>query len=327
MQMWLPKRTPYLQRMVANEGNEIKTCIRCEKAARWRCRSCLARPMFCRECCRATHRLLIYHRVEKWNGKFFQDASLWEVGVRLNVGHGGLECPSQDALLEACRVDEENKDELDQLSATQYEFGPVPSEHPHPPPPVPEPEPTLVEDEDPDDPDWQDVPPTSEFTWFPLQTPTPTLDNHDNHFLLIVDSTGLLSLPVVWCSCRNADPADELLLDLDLLPASYGSIKTAFTFHCLDDYRLSNLECKTSAYQYYQKLRRLTNPAFPHAVPNRYNEFRRATRQWRNMKLRKWFGYGHRRESPGKGTMALFCAACPQPGINLPANFSTLYNE
>ncbi|KAF8816201.1 hypothetical protein BYT27DRAFT_7022290, partial [Phlegmacium glaucopus] len=87
---------------------------------------------------------------------------------------------------------------------------------------------------------------------------------------------------------------DEQLLDLQMLAASYDKIKTVFSFHCLDDYQLSNLECKTSAYQYYQKLRRLTNPAFPQSVPNRYNEFHRATRQWRNLKLRKWFGLGHR---------------------------------
>ena len=289
--------------------------------------------MFCRSCCRDAHQFLIYHRIEKWNGRFFQDASLWEVGVRLHIGHQGLKCPSQSVLLDACAVDEENKDEQDQLSATQYNFGPVPSEHeePQPPPPfvhnppIPDPEPT-VEVDDQDDPNWQDVPSTS-FTWVPLQTPTPTLDDHDNQFLLIVHSTGLLSLPVVLCSCLDADVADELLLDLELLPASYRSIKTAFTFSCLDDYRLSNLECKTSAYQYYQKLRRLTNPAFPHAVANRYNEFRRATRQWRNLKLRKWFGFGHRSENPGKGSLALFCAACPQPSVNLPTDFKTRYTK
>jgi len=332
--MWLPKPAAYLRRIIAGEGTEANTCIRCEKAACWRCRTCLARPMFCRACCRVTHQFLIYHRIEKWNGRFFQDASLWEVGVRLHVGHQGLECPSQSVLLDACKVEEENKDERDQLSAAQHNFGPVPSEYEEPqrppsvpdPLPTPDPEPSLEVD-DQDDLNWQDVPSTSKFTWVPLHTPTPTFDDHDNQFLLIVDSTGLLSLPVVWCSCPNADAADELLLDLELLPASYGNIKTSFTFHCLDDYRLSNLECKTSAYQYYQKLRRLTNPAFPHAVPNRYNEFRRVTRQWRNLKLRKWFGFGHRSGNPGKGSLALFCAACPQPSVNLPADFKTRYTE
>lgn len=36
------------------------------------------------------------------------------------------------------------------------------------------------------------------------------------------------------------------------------------------------------------------------------------------MKLRKWRGCAHREEEPSAGELALFCAACPQPGINLP---------
>jgi len=34
------------------------------------------------------------------------------------------------------------------------------------------------------------------------------------------------------------------------------------------------------------------------------------------MKRRKWFGLGHERRLPGPGDLTLFCAACPQPGIN-----------
>ncbi|KAF8815961.1 hypothetical protein BYT27DRAFT_7021605, partial [Phlegmacium glaucopus] len=66
----------------------------CQKLARWRCLCCLSRPMFCRECCRTTHEQLIYHQLQKWTGRFFQDAGLWEVGVRLSVGHMGGNCPS-----------------------------------------------------------------------------------------------------------------------------------------------------------------------------------------------------------------------------------------
>ena len=282
--------------------------------------------MYCRECCRVDHRHLIQHRIQKWTGLFFQDASLWEVGVRLCVGHMGKDCPSQEALLEACHLTEAQKDELDNLSVTQYNYGPIPHQSisrevydPDPPDPI-------NDEDDPDDPGWQDVPMFSETDSVPLRTPTPTMDEHDLHHLLIVDSSGLISLPVIWCACSDAgEHRDLLLLDLQMWTASYQNIKTVFTFGCLDDYRLSNLECKTSAYHYYQKLRRLTNPAFPQSVPNRYNEFRRATRQWRNLKLRKWFGFGHRLVSPGNGSMALFCAACPQPDVNLPADHLTRY--
>jgi hypothetical protein len=325
MREWLPKRMTYLERMLSSEGTEQKCCT-CGSVARWRCLCCLGRPMYCRQCCRMYHRQLIHHRIQKWTGLFFQDASLWEVGVRLCVGHMGRNCPSQEPLMEACCITEAQKDELDKLSATQYDFGPVPVPHQ----PIPQPvydsdQPDPINDDDSDDPEWEDVPAFSNTDSVPLRTPTPTIDEHDLHHLLIVDSSGIISLPVIWCACDDTAGKDLLLLDLQMWTASYENIKTVFTFDCLDDYRLSNLECKTSAYQYYQKLRRLTNPAFFQSVPNQYSEFWQATRQWRNLKLRKWFGFGHRLVSPSKGSMALFCAACPQPGINLPDNHLTRY--
>jgi hypothetical protein len=39
------------------------------------------------------------------------------------------------------------------------------------------------------------------------------------------------------------------------------------------------------------------------------------------MKERKWFGFGNRAAKPQAADLALFCPACPQPGINLPDNW------
>lgn len=49
-----------------------------------------------------------------------------------------------------------------------------------------------------------------------------------------------------------------------------------------------------------------------------YKPLLRASRQWRNLKLRKWSGFGHGRGNIGQGDLALRCPACPQPGINIP---------
>lgn len=54
-------------------------------------------------------------------------------------------------------------------------------------------------------------------------------------------------------------------------------------------------------------------------LKNRYRELMRVSRIWRNLKYRKWHGFAHGKDTiPGPGTLALFCVACPQPGINLP---------
>lgn len=59
----------------------------------------------------------------------------------------------------------------------------------------------------------------------------------------------------------------------------------------------------------------------------------RVTREWRNLKLRKWAGWGHGSSvndsvprvalfSPeGPGSLATFCSTCPQPNVNLPDNW------
>jgi hypothetical protein len=50
---------------------------------------------------------------------------------------------------------------------------------------------------------------------------------------------------------------------------------------------------------------------------DRYRELMRVARQWRQLKTMKWHGFGHRSDDPSTGELALFCPACPQPGINV----------
>lgn len=88
-----------------------------------------------------------------------------------------------------------------------------------------------------------------------------------NPFVVIVDTNGLHYLPIHYCICPSARPRDEQLLQARLFPSSFTSIKTVFTFRVLDDFRMTNLCCKSSCYQYFLKLRRITCPAFPKSVP------------------------------------------------------------
>src|SRR5882672_9737161 len=61
---------------------------------------------------------------------------------------------------------------------------------------------------------------------------------------------------------------------------------------------------------------------------NRYRELLRVSRQWRNLQALKRFGFGHGQScDPGPGDLALFCPACPQPGINLPEGWENNSNE
>ncbi|KAG2078756.1 hypothetical protein BDR04DRAFT_1124429 [Suillus decipiens] len=99
-------------------------------------------------------------------------------------------------------------------------------------------------------------------------------------------------------------------------------LKTAFTFRVLDDFLLDNLECGTSAMNYYSKLQQMTLSMFPHLVL-----LMRVARQWRQLKAMKWHGFGHCSDDPKAGDLTLFCLACPEPGINMSMSGGDSFNE
>ncbi|KAG2002277.1 hypothetical protein CC2G_004478 [Coprinopsis cinerea AmutBmut pab1-1] len=107
-------------------------------------------------------------------------------------------------------------------------------------------------------------------------------------------------------------------LRMKLYPASVRTVRSVATFALLDDYHMNQVECYSSTYNYFAKLRRMTNKAYPQTAPNRYRELARMGRQWIHLKNLKWFGFGHTEGEPADGDLALFCAACPQKGINVP---------
>lgn len=49
---------------------------------------------------------------------------------------------------------------------------------------------------------------------------------------------------------------------------------------------------------------------------------------WRDLINRKRAGLGHENNKElAQGELALFCPACPQPGVNLPAEWANHYNR
>ncbi|KAG1888830.1 hypothetical protein F4604DRAFT_1915893 [Suillus subluteus] len=149
----------------------------------------------------------------------------------------------------------------------------------------------------------------AEGQWVPLV--------NDPRTTTVVDTSGLHSLMIRFCRCTGALSSDMQLFEIGLFPVSFTSLKTVFTFAVLDDFLLDNLECGTSAMNYYSKLRRITSSVFPHLVPDRYRELMRVGRQWRQLKQLKWHGFGHEKQKPKAGELALFCPACQQPRVNV----------
>ncbi len=164
----------------------------------------------------------------------------------------------------------------------------------------------------------------------PLHTDIPRTDALNNQYVRIVHVNGIHHLALVTCECRGQDILPLDLMACRLVPTTFNRVRTLFTTLVLDHFRLSNLEIKASAYQYFQLLRRMTRPTAPSLVPNLYHELRRLSRAWRWMKKLKWAGFGNDNRNPvssNPGELGNFCAACPQAGINLPSDWKNDSNQ
>ena len=87
-----------------------------------------------------------------------------------------------------------------------------------------------------------------------------------NVLLTVVDCLGVFEMEVLFCACSDSLPKDEQLLRTCLFPASFKQIETVFSFGVLDNFLVDNLECKTTAQQYFSKLQSMTSSMFPDYV-------------------------------------------------------------
>lgn len=154
-------------------------------------------------------------------------------------------------------------------------------------------------------------------------TREPLPPNHDglqNQYIRVVHSNGIHHIGLLCCSCGGQDSMINDLFFAGMVPASFDRIRTLFTIAVLDQFRYCNLEMKSSAYQFFQLLRRTTQPMNPSNVVNLYHELRRLSRLWRWIKKLKWAGRGQGSDQsaePKPGSLGIFCPACPQVGVNI----------
>lgn len=89
----------------------------------------------------------------------------------------------------------------------------------------------------------------------------------NRNYITIVDTSGIHFCNLSYCTCAGAPEKHVQLFRAQLFAPSTIRPQTAFTFRVLDDFLRDNVECGTSALNYFTKLRRITSNAFPHMVP------------------------------------------------------------
>ncbi|KAJ6558713.1 hypothetical protein B0H10DRAFT_2120544 [Mycena sp. CBHHK59/15] len=147
---------------------------------------------------------------------------------------------------------------------------------------------------------------------------------------VVVDTHGIHEVNLDFCSCGRAQSRPIQLLRLRWYPATGTNPRSAATFRVLRRFHLLSFESKCSGYEFYNSVARETNNTGLEPSRDRYEEFMRMTRQWRNLQMLKRAGRGHDPRgimSTKPGACALLCPACPQPGINLPPGWENAPDE
>lgn len=245
----------------------------CGHTASWRCTDCIGAPAYCAPCLRAAHLRLPFHRVEHWTGTHFRRSWLRTVGVQIHCGHGGEPCPTH-SYTQSADINSEwtsSGDPADpealsaQIEDADREIFFVDED----PEGLEDENMNYLFDELDDDPSLAplaELPVVGE----PVTGVSSSAELMSrSRSLVIIDITGVHELPVVFCRCPNHARDDLQLLSINLYPASSVRPRTAFTTRLLDDFLLDNKETHTSPRNYFNKLRRMTNAAFPHMAPVR----------------------------------------------------------
>jgi hypothetical protein len=139
--------------------------------------------------------------------------------------------------------------------------------------------------------------------------------------MLVIHVNGIHNVAIRYCGCSKAIPQHLQLMRRGLYPASQLLVKTCASFQVLDLLHKLALTTKSSTYDFYRALEKLTNNTGIDVPKLRYRALFRMSIQWRHLKLLKWGGRGH--DPSGvigtkSGELAVVCPSCPHPGINLP---------
>ncbi|KAH8103218.1 hypothetical protein DFH11DRAFT_1692670 [Phellopilus nigrolimitatus] len=102
---WLPYRQKYLDEILRHNGRlcagTSNLCRECSvEDGSIKCKDCYCRGLLCPTCVVKSHRYMPFHRLEVWNGDFFEKTSLRALGLRVQLGHDAFDmCSCGEASL------------------------------------------------------------------------------------------------------------------------------------------------------------------------------------------------------------------------------------
>jgi hypothetical protein len=95
-----------------------------------------------------------------------------------------------------------------------------------------------------------------------------------NQYVRVVHTNGIHHIALLSCTCQGHERIMTDLIYARWMPTSFVRVRTIFAVAILDHFHYCNLEMRSSAYQLFQLLRRVTNSRSPSKVVNLYHELR-----------------------------------------------------
>lgn len=144
--------------------------------------------------------------------------------------------------------------------------------------------------------------------------------------MLVLHTNGIHEVAIKYCGCTRVLPHYQQLLRRGLYPATQVTVKTCVTFELLRQFHLISLTTKTSTYDLYRALEKMTSNTGLGVPKSRYRAFFCVMTQWRHLKLLKRAGRAHSTDpdsaaNTSNGELAILCPSCPRPDINLPKDW------
>ncbi|KAJ7463594.1 hypothetical protein FB451DRAFT_1042950, partial [Mycena latifolia] len=139
---------------------------------------------------------------------------------------------------------------------------------------------------------------------------------------VVLHINGIHVCNVDICDCEDAEqagPPEIQMLRAGWFPATDDKPRTCATFAMLDHFQMATLQSKTTMYDYYAALEKLTNNTGV-KPPNRYHVFLGMCRKWGDLLMLKRAGRGHAEGGVAETKvreLAVLCPCCPRPGENL----------
>ncbi|KAH7905933.1 hypothetical protein BJ138DRAFT_1017003 [Hygrophoropsis aurantiaca] len=88
---WIPERAAFLDEFIRLDGrgdysNQLYCCV-VGQLALYRCEDCFSLKLRCQKCIVLQHAQNPLHRIEEWNGRYFERITLKGLGLRVQLGH------------------------------------------------------------------------------------------------------------------------------------------------------------------------------------------------------------------------------------------------